>query len=206
MKIVSHRGFWLKIEESNSALSFSRSVEHGFGIETDVRDSNGRLVISHDCPIGGELEFSSFLDIIGDESVPLAINIKADGLAGLVLQAMNQHTVKDWFVFDMSIPDMRSYINLGCRVFSRMSEVEKKPAYFDESIGIWLDSFAEEWYDQCTIRKLLSQGKQVCVVSSELHKRDYKGLWEMLKNIHDSESIMLCTDYPDKAKEYFGVK
>ena len=50
MQIISHRGFWKSKNEQNTIISFQRSFENGFGIETDIRDLNGKLVISHDIP------------------------------------------------------------------------------------------------------------------------------------------------------------
>lgn len=48
MIILSHRGYWLKESEKNSIAAFKRSFSMGFGTETDVRDRDGQLVISHD--------------------------------------------------------------------------------------------------------------------------------------------------------------
>ena len=46
MKIISHRGFWKESKEKNSEAAFKRSFENGFGLETDIRDYNGDLVVS----------------------------------------------------------------------------------------------------------------------------------------------------------------
>ena len=53
------------------------------------------------------------------------------------------------------------------------------------------------------IYKLLNQGKKVCIVSPDLHKREYKSVWEKYKNV---KGIMLCTDYPKEAEVYFNGK
>ncbi len=66
--------------------AFRLELEKGYGIETDIRDRQGELVISHDMPCGGECSFSELLKIyktIGNQTT-LAINIKSDGLARTV--------------------------------------------------------------------------------------------------------------------------
>ena len=50
IEVISHRGLWKKLEEQNTIEAFYDSLEAGFGIETDIRDNCGDLVISHDIP------------------------------------------------------------------------------------------------------------------------------------------------------------
>jgi glycerophosphoryl diester phosphodiesterase len=203
MKIISHRGFWHELEEKNTQVAFRRSVELGFGMETDVRDSMGELVISHDMPRGGEMTLHFLLSLVVRDEQLLAINIKADGLAKLLCKTMADYSRANWFVFDMSIPDMRDHLSIGNPVFVRMSEVEQEPAWFDRIEGVWLDSFEDEWFDLVLINSLINKGKRVCVVSSELHGRDYQSLWRKLMPLVREDLLILCTDFPGKAKEYF---
>lgn len=205
MIVLSHRGYWKSAEEKNTAIAFHRSFDLGFGTETDIRDLNQSLVVSHDMPDQSAMLFSRFLEILGERNLPLALNIKADGLSDALTSALLNHTNKNWFVFDMAIPDMRAYINAGIPVFARLSEVEPSPVWFDQVTGIWLDSFEEEWYDANIIQSLLKQDKKVCVVSSELHGRKHDNLWSMLKPISHYSNLMICTDLPEQAQQYFGV-
>jgi hypothetical protein len=206
MRIISHRGYWLKSEEKNKSVAFSRSFNSGFGTETDVRDRDGKLVISHDMPNGTEIKLEDFLNLACKKNLPLAINIKADGLADKLKIEMGNARIKDWFAFDMSIPDMRLYLDREIPVFSRMSEIELTPPWIDESQGIWLDAFYDTWFDINLIDKLLSSEKRVCVVSPELHGRSYISVWKMLKCIPNSSNLLLCTDHPEKALAYFEDK
>ena len=203
MIILSHRGYWTQAHEKNSSTAFTRSFNLDFGTETDIRDKNGTLVISHDMPIDSALTFKEFLNIYDQCNLPLALNIKADGLAHTLKTYMQNNQSSNWFVFDMSVPDMRAYINLGIPVFTRMSEVEQEPVWLDQVVGVWLDSFSEEWYSAALIENLLVQGKRVCVVSSELHGRDKTSLWRLLSPLSQHPQLMLCTDTPEEAKAYF---
>ena len=125
MNIISHRGYWRKPSEKNTEIAFRRSFQLDFGTETDVRDCLGRLVISHDMPSGEEITLHNFLSLTGKAQPLLALNIKADGIADLLNTTMLNYQRENWFVFDMSIPDMRSHLKVGNPVFARMSEVER---------------------------------------------------------------------------------
>lgn len=205
MKILSHRGYWKTVAEKNTVLAFRRSFDLGFGTETDVRDMAGELVMSHDMPTGSPIKLAEFLSLIDDPTMPLAINIKADGLAKPLAQQFASKNL-DWFVFDMSVPDMRMHLNVGNPVFARMSEVEKDPAWLDEAQGVWLDAFSSEWYDVQLIGALLNRGKRVCIVSPELHGRDPAPVWDTLTELSGRENLMLCTDHPEDAqRKFFGA-
>lgn len=204
MKILSHRGYWKTPEEKNTEIAFQRSFGLGYGTETDVRDVAGKLVISHDMPKGDEMSFEEFLRLTGDRPLPLALNIKADGLASAMYKAL-RGSPHEWFVFDASIPDMRQHLNAGNPVYARMSEVERTPAWLSACEGIWLDAFEDIWYEQEDIATLLRRGKRVCVVSPELHKRDHVPLWHMISAFKDASNLMICTDIPEDASAFFNV-
>lgn len=203
MKIISHRGYWKNHSEKNKKISFDRSFELGFGIETDIRDHMGRLVISHDVPTGSESDMSELVSLFKGNNLLLALNVKSDGLAPLIKEMMGGRDPSSWFVFDMSIPDMRCHLKLGNPVFARMSEVESYPPWFDTVSGIWLDSFDRDWYKIDLIQDLLTQGKRVCIVSPELHGRDPANLWTELLPIAENNSLILCTDTPEYAHYFF---
>lgn len=205
MKILSHRGYWKKPEEKNTKVAFNRSFDSGFGTETDVRDIVGQLVISHDMPLGDELGFDDFLRLLKGRSLPLALNVKSDGLVAVLLELIGKHVVHDWFVFDMAVPDMKSYILAGVPVFTRMSEIEREPVWLEQSVGIWLDSFDSDWYDNNLIEDLIKLNKRICIVSPELHKRNHLPLWHQLRLLPKNNLLMLCTDMPSEAVEFFGI-
>lgn len=207
MKILSHRGYWRSNEQKNTKDAFLHSFKLGYGTETDIRDFNEKLVISHDIANGNEIDFSSFLTLADkcqtNELMPLALNIKADGLALLIRQALDEHSSLDCFVFDMSVPDMRSYFDVNIPVFTRMSEVEQQPTWLEQSTGVWLDGFESEWYSLSLIEALLSKEKRVCIVSPELHHRDHQALWQRIRYLIAEPNLLLCTDYPEQASKFF---
>jgi hypothetical protein len=210
VQIISHRGKWTVSKEKNSEEALESSLVSGFGLETDIRDFKGELVISHDIPREGCLPFKRLLEIHRDvaPTLPLALNIKADGLQDAMKTLLSYFGSSFYFVFDMSIPDMRVYLESNLTVFSRHSEYEKKPVLYDQVTGIWLDSFENEWWGEETLRLHLRMKKSVCIVSPELHGRDFKLTWDELASmkIIEDPNLMLCTDYPEQARKFFYEK
>ncbi|WP_343707629.1 hypothetical protein [Flavobacterium sp.] len=208
MIIISHRGYWKSQEEKNIKISFERSFKLGYGTETDIRDYNEELVISHDIPDENSLKIDDFFKIYNSYSNPnltLALNIKSDGLQSKLKEKLIEFGVENYFVFDMSIPDTLGYLRNNLRVYTRHSEYEPIPAFYEESQGVWLDAFESTWYDGDVILDHLKKGKYVAIVSSDLHKRNHLDLWTYLKsnNYHKLDNIILCTDLPEDATEFF---
>jgi glycerophosphoryl diester phosphodiesterase len=210
LHIIAHRGLWETREERNSEKAFIKALEHGFGIETDFRDFMGRVVVSHDPAIGAEKSFADFCELYlkyGNGEV-LAINIKADGLQDELLMTLAKYGINNYFVFDMSLPDMIIYSQKKAIIYSRLSEYEKTPLLYDEAEGVWLDCFLSDWVTDAVLSQFLYDGKKVCLVSPELHGREHKEFWKRLKEfgVSKSANIMICTDYPDEARSFFYDK
>ena len=207
MLVLSHRGYWSKPEERNTTTAFTRSFDRGFGIETDFRDFNNVLVVSHDPPgseaLPAEKLFS--LHLAAGRSLPIAMNVKADGLQTLIREIIDRHQVQDYFVFDMSVPDALGYVRSGLPVFTRQSEYEPSPAYYSSAAGVWMDMFHSEWITPDDISRHLDTGKRVCIVSPELHRREHRRFWDALSgdSICLHPSLMICTDLPEDAREMF---
>ena len=127
MQIISHRGFWKDSAEKNKINAFERSFNLGFGTETDIRDLNLKIVVSHDMPsdINLNIDLSQLIDIFLKKDLTLALNIKSDGLHSKLLEILKEKKCNNYFVFDMSIPDTIEYIKLGMNVFCRQSEFEQ---------------------------------------------------------------------------------
>lgn len=203
MRIISHRGWWLSPEEKNTMAAFERSFANGYGTETDVRDLDGQLVISHDMPRAqAALPLQPVLELAQRHRVPLAINIKSDGLAAALRKQLDAFPAIDWFVFDMSVPDMRGHLAAGNPTYTRCSDVEPTPAYLSGAAGVWLDALDAPWLDAQEIARVLAWGKPVCLVSPELHRRDPLALWDELRSLPDTSLLTLCTDLPDQASQH----
>src|SRR5258706_2768972 len=183
LQILAHRGLWKSREEKNSLAALTLALRQGFGLETDVRDCAGELVISHDPPQRGALPLRSLLEEYRSLQATsiLALNIKADGLAQPLRMLLEQYGIQNYFVFDMSVPDMLAYARDEMPFFSRLSELETVPPLLERCSGIWLDAFHGDWYDAPMINRYLHAGMQVCVVSPELHRRPTDNVWGLMR-------------------------
>lgn len=203
MKILCHRGFWTTPEEKNSLTALKRATAQGYGFESDVRDYRGKLVISHDIANENSPALEDVLELLAGDKFCFAINIKADGLTHALKDLLKKYSLQNYFVFDMSIPQMLWYRNAGFNFFTRQSEYEQIPTLYNEAAGVWLDAFeSDDWLSLELIENHLAQDKKVCVVSSELHERNPQKLWAMLRQI-DNPDLYLCTDLPEEAKKFF---
>lgn len=212
MQILSHRGFWKTAEEKNSLQAFSHAFSSGFGTETDIRDYCGELVISHDIPHRNCMLLRDFFELFVsyDPLLPLALNIKSDGLADALKKLLIEYNITNYFCFDMSVPDMLSYLSAGINVFARLSEFECENPLLGQVQGIWLDNFINDQCDGERIQRLITRGLPVCCVSPELHQRNRAGYWHQLRlvarKVAVNDALMLCTDVPDQAREFLCEK
>jgi len=182
-----------------------------------VRDLGSKLVISHDIPNDHCQTLEAFLEQYhrSGANTTLAINVKSDGLAQELNHWLNQFSIRNYFVFDMSVPDSLHYAKLGMTLYARRSEYEPESSQLDLAQGVWLDGFHGEWFTADDWEKYLSQGKGVAIVSPELHKRPHHSFWNQLElwlrsdlrrthtasGTQSAPGLMLCTDFPREFKE-----
>lgn len=210
MLVISHRGYWKSSREKNSATAFDRSFALKFGTETDLRDLDGQLIVSHDPPTQGAMTADALFAQVAsyDPALVMALNIKSDGLQEMVADGVSRHGLTGCFVFDMAVPDAVQWLKTDIAVFTRHSDVETVPACYEQADGVWLDSFGEEWWGMDVVATHLAAGKRVAVVSSELHGRNHIPLWEMMRasQVCQTDDVILCTDIPEAAKEFFNYE
>ena len=205
-EILCHRGAWKIAEEKNTLAALESAIVSGHGFESDVRDYCGNLVISHDLPDENSLKFEEVIKLLesANNQFCFAINIKSDGIADIIKYNLEKHKISNYFTFDMSLPQMLYYREIGLKYFTRQSEYERTPMLYEDAAGVWLDSFeSDDWVTTEVIEEHLNNGKKVCIVSPELHNRQPQKLWSRLKKIH-SINLYLCTDLLSNAKEYFN--
>lgn len=208
MEIISHRGYWKEPIEKNTEIAFERSFQLNFGTETDIRDYKGKLVISHDIATENSISIDEFLKIYNKKNreLTLALNIKADGLQTQLKEKLNEYKIENYFVFDMAVPDGLLYLS-EFKAFTRHSEYEKDPSFYDDAFGVWIDAFiTDDWITEELLNEHIQNCKKICIVSPDLHKREYITFWKKLKEmkIIQRKDIILCTDYPEEARRFFN--
>ena len=196
--IFAHRGNWHPNLPPNSSDALSKAFSNGFAVETDVRDFQGELVISHD-PCSNP-EAQRFNQLISNNQ-RIAINIKSDGLSSLLRMHTEQILQSNSFIFDCSFPELLRFKKVGIPHAMRLSEYEKEfpwtPNY------IWLDAFESDWWIEDSYTLDLIKKIPAVVVSSELHKRPHDEVWNKVKTLRKSGvNVSVCTDFPEQlAKE-----
>ncbi|PIT83949.1 hypothetical protein COU37_05705 [Candidatus Micrarchaeota archaeon CG10_big_fil_rev_8_21_14_0_10_45_29] len=215
MKILAHRGLWEHPSEKNSKKALLEAIKAGFGVETDLRDLDGEIVISHDMPNKGVLPLKGFLDEASQKpafrKVIFALNIKSDGIGSQAKKILGEYGIlENFFFFDMSAPELYLYSQIFEKknICTRISDIEQEPLLAGKAGWIWVDGFESDWQDWQGLAKKYPTHR-LGVVSPELHashrKADYHIFWESLNKLDEKliERICLCTDFPAKAKEFF---
>ena len=194
-----------KKSEQNTLKALIEGLIIGDGIEFDIRDYSNKIVISHDI----SYSYSLFLEELfveykknGLHDKYLAINIKSDGLKKLG-QLIKKYHIKNYFLFDMSVPEMVQYSKNKFSFLTRLSNIETKPILFKESSGLWIDNFGKSNFNKEIIDYAVAKAKIIAFVSPELHKLDYN-LWKKIEFYSNYDRVFLCTDKILKAKKFFN--
>lgn len=204
-RILCHRGFWASDRDQNTSGALTEALERGFGLETDIRDSNRELVIDHDPPLDSRIRFAAEVKLWQEagllENRVLALNIKSDGLAIYLQELARPLGNCEYFYFDMSFPQLRQFIQLGLPVAWRVSEYEplniEALSLLGERVHLWVDSFESDWWLERRHLDLLVRKHPATLVSPEIHGRDPEHVWKWfamaIKAGHD---VSLVTDRP----------
>ena len=209
MIILAHRGYWNNLKERNSLQALRKALESGFGFESDVRDYKEKLVISHNIADSSSPDAEEVFKWLYEfrDKYTFAINIKADGLKDILHGFIRLYGITNYFLFDMSVPQMVEFREMGLKYFSRQSEVEPRPCMYDDASGVWVDGFySTDWITKDLLETHIKNGKEICLVSPDLHgKENYKDFWQKIKSFNvDTKYTMLCTDHPQEAREFFN--
>jgi len=203
IKLIAHRGIWEIEEEKNSFVAFKKALENNIDIETDIRDYNGNIYLSHD-PIINNSNLMSLENLLNlhkslNSKSLLFLNVKSDSLY-LLINSKNEIIVKFSYFFDMSFPELIQYDKQGFNYLLRISEFESTPSKQLNFKGFWIDSFKNlNWFFES--KTIFLPNKIYAFVSPDLHKFDYLNFWKKLKSI--DTDLLLCTDHLNEAKSFF---
>ncbi len=209
--ILAHRGMFLNESEQNTPKALIAALSEGFGVETDLRDLDGKVVISHDPPRKDtqDTTFEWFLEILVSSSQTgrIGLNIKSNGLSKMIESEIRSTGIDParFFVFDMSIPDSLPYLQGHIHFYSRISDYELNPAFLDKAKGVWVDNLNGSVQQVARARYFMERGYRVAIVSPELHGRDRSSVWNEIKEtgLHLSPLFEICTDFPIEAAGQF---
>lgn len=195
--VIAHRGVWEDPSEKNSQQALEKAFEYGMGVETDFRDFQGDLVLSHDIFVEDNfIPFAGF-----NLTRRYAINLKADGLLELISPNIEEIKSSGSFVFDGSIPEMVRYRDSGIPHALRLSEYETELPW--RSDYLWIDCFESDWWRSDTKINALFETHHLVFVSPELHRRDHRSAFETFVKFRRQfgENFSVCTDFPSELLE-----
>lgn len=190
--VFAHRGAWSHSSEKNSQQALTKAFESGMGVETDFRDYQANLVLSHDILLNQQ--FTPFAGFNSKDRY--AINLKSDGLLSLFLPFAEEIIVSRSFVFDGSIPEMVRYRDAGIPHALRLSEYETELPWKSEYV--WVDAFESDWWISDENLKSLFSSHHLVFVSPELHGRDHRLAFEAFVDFRRKygKVFSVCTDLP----------
>lgn len=191
--LISHRINYL------SASNADRIFAGCDGIEFDLRDSAGALVVVHDAFTPGQ-PFDDFLRFC-DPAKFYIVNIKCEGIETAAIAALEAHGIRRFFLLDCSIPAM---IRLGkageTRLAVRYSEYESlqtvecmKPFVS----WVWIDTFTRLPIDATILETFKDLGLQTCLVSPELQQQPERvEVYREWMRTHGLQVDAVCTKAP----------
>ena len=233
--ILEHRGRWClssddlftKTKLHNSKEALFNAIKLGDGVETDIRDYNGQLVIAHDMP-SAQSQHLTLEELFiyyknCNASSCLALNIKSSGLASALQTLLAKYEITNYFTFDMATPDILDYIKHNIHFYMRDSEIEqidKNNILYKPCSGVWIDQLYADAYHRITYNMLeayIQDDKVVAIISPDLSttwgRKDnlYLEAWkvyldyfkQLKQSGYDLSKVMLCSDLPLQAKLYF---
>ncbi|MDH8678318.1 hypothetical protein QE109_09175 [Fusibacter bizertensis] len=186
MEFISHRVNTIK------AL---KETPETCGVELDLRDQNGEIIISHDPFVIGE-KFEDYLKHYHHGT--MILNIKSERIEHKVLELIKKYNIEQYFFLDSSFPMIYLLSNEGEQnIAIRFSEFEgldtiRKMA--GKVKWIWVDCFSYLPIDQVIYNEIKALGYKICLVSPELQGRDEA--IEAYKTYSDAQGIVwdaICT-------------
>lgn len=218
--------------DENALASMAARFSDGFGVETDLRnDPHGTICLSHDPPLIGRapmLGEALALYVEARASGMLALNIKDAGLQPRLTPLIQQFGIQAYFTFDGPVPDMLADCAAGLRAFVRESDIEPWNAAqaehplpnYASATGVWMDNFSgRAWIDAAAVERHYSRGKDVALVSPELHPwgrcdtgalmlqfwTEWRDVLRRLRAAFPDRRMLVCTKLPTHAFAFFNA-
>jgi hypothetical protein len=175
---------------------------HDLGVEVDIR-SDGEILILHHDPFSDGENFEDWLAVFNHGT--LILNVKEDGLEGLLIQLMKKNNIEHFFFLDQSFPYLvKTFLAGESRSAIRVSEFENIDTAMTlagKVDWVWVDCFTRFPLTAESAYRLQREGAfKLCFVSPELQGRmDREGVLTFRDNIEalGIKGDAVCTKYPD---------
>ena len=175
---------------------------HCDGIEFDLRDSAGELIVTHDAFTTGQ-RFEEFLSFC-DPSKFYIVNVKCEGIESAALLLLEKYGIRNFFFLDCSIPAMVKLGKAGeNRLAVRFSEYESLQTVLSMKqfvSWVWIDTFSRLPISKETLEFFKAVGLKTCLVSPELQQQPAR-ICEYIETMksEDMKLDAVCTKAPHLA-------
>lgn len=225
MIILAHRGNLTgsEPEHENRLDRMAEAMSMGFGLETDIRrHGDGTFYIAHDAATTASADD----DDAASRHAALwrryptqlvALNVKELGdEEALVAFLSSSALVAQVMLFDMELIEpvpgatarMFAALHVGLHLAARVSdrgESVERALGIPEARSIWLDEFDTLWATRESISRLRDAGRQVHVISPELHGFDADARLRRWDDFATWGVHSICTDHPVEAVAHLGL-
>lgn len=161
------------------------------GVEIDLRPDGNRIILHHDPFVHGE-DFEEW--ITHYRHALLVLNIKSEGIEERVLEIVERHGIKEYFLLDQSQPFLIKYARQGFRKtavrFSEMEAIEMALNFAGKVDWVFIDNTTHLPTENGAFEQLKKHFK-ICIVGPELLGR--KGELAVTKEIarrYDVDAVL----------------
>ncbi|WP_121604208.1 hypothetical protein [Virgibacillus sp. Bac332] len=155
----------------NTVAQLNKLPKH-YGVEIDLRDAGGRIILQHDPFEDGE-DLEEFLQHY--QHGCMILNIKSERIEHKVQTLLKNYHITNYFFLDSSFPMIYELTRHGERNiairFSEFEGIDTILAMQGRVNWVWIDCFTRLPIDRERFTKLKQAGFKLCLVSPELQGR-----------------------------------
>lgn len=158
-----------------NTLKELKKIPPKYGVEIDVREYRGRLILQHEPFVAGE-KLEVFLKKFNHKFI--IFNVKSERIEFKILHYVKKYKLKKYFFLDSSFPMIKNLINLkekniACRV-SDEEDIKTALNLKQKVIWIWFETQFPFKKSYPILKKLKKNNFKICIVSPDLHKKKIK--------------------------------
>lgn len=150
-------------------------IDECYGIELDLRDYNGDVIVQHD-PYKDGVTFKEYIKEVNNRD--MILNIKCERIENKIIEILYENNYKgNYLLLDCSFPMINLLSNNGNKnIALRFSEFEGLDTLInmkDRVEWVWIDVFTKIPLTFDIYTKIKNLGYKICLVSPELQGREY---------------------------------
>lgn len=188
------------IQHRVNTINHLKKINQEYGVEIDVRSKNNKLILHHD-PFKKGPFLDDFLKYYRHKF--LVVNIKEEGIELKVISMLKKKKIKNYFLLDVTVPQLTKIINREKKIAFRVSQYENISGalkFGNILKWVWVDTFNGNL--PITIKEIIKIKRKnfnICLVSPELPLKKTIYLKRMKNKIHKNLKYFdaICTKKPN---------